>query len=243
MPPVAPLTIDQLQAYIGETVYDPYGRVLGKLVSLDSDVDGVVTSIALEDEKHSLSFIPASSVRIESGKIVVLPEWKVLANNTLSSYATALKRVKGLEDMYSRNEIPSQVYRELRKKLDASLSRLKEESKKLREKIRKRMGDLEDENLKLERAIANLKVSYFAGEISEKSYKIAIDFLRKAKDSNAKELDDLRAVLKKIESLESGLYEAKHETREHAKEEEKGIAQEEAEIPSVQPIPVKIISG
>ena len=241
--PAAPITIDQIQALIGETVYDPYGRVLGKLVSIDSDVDGVVTSIAVEDEKHSLSFIQASSLKIDGGRIVVLPEWKVLANNTLSAYATALKRIKGLEDMYSRNEIPSQVYRELRKKLDSSISRLKEEAKKLRDMIRKRSHELEDENLKLERAIASLKVSYFAGEIGEKAYKVAIDFLRKAKDSNARELDDLRAVTKKIESLESGLYEAAKPEKTQVKEEKHHEEKQEPEIPTVQPIPVKIISG
>ena len=109
------------------------------------------------------------------------------------------------------------------------------------------MNDIEDENLKLERAIANLKVSYFAGEISEKSYKIAIDFLRKAKDSNARELDDLRVILKKIESLESGLYETSpatpKTTAQEAKQEEKHVEKPTNEIPSVQPIPVKIISG
>ncbi|MET1101438.1 MAG: CdvA-like protein [Pyrodictiaceae archaeon] len=240
----APLTINRIQGFIGETVYDPYGRVLGKLVSLESDVDGIVTAIAVEDEGHRIRFVEANSVKISSGKVIVLPEWKVMANQTLTAYITALKRIKSLEDMYSRNEIPSIVYRELKKKLDESLSKLKSKAKKLKEAIRHRMDELDDENLRIERAIANLKVSYFAGEISEKSYKLAIDALRRAKESNAKELDELRSVSKRLESIEGGVLEFKAPERKEEAEEKKEQAKGKPEIPtSTQPIPVKIITG
>jgi hypothetical protein len=244
-----PLTVDVVQQMIGETVYDPYGRVLGRLVSLESDVDGTVQNIVVESEDKRLRFIPAEAVDVSEGRIIVWPDWKVLAYRVLESYQRALRRLKGLEEMYSRNEISGTVYQELRRKLSQSLSRVRDEAKKLKSMIKSRMDEIEDDNLKLDRAIASLKVSYLAGEIGEKAYKSAIERLRSAKDSNAKELEDLRQTSAKLESLESGalkLGKAPARTEEKAEEkrkkEEKTASPVEA-IQGIQPIPVKVIEG
>lgn len=248
--PRAPLLVDTVQGLIGETVYDPYGRVIGSLVSFESDVDGTVQNIVVENQYKEISFIPSEAVEItEAGRVIVLPDWRVTANRVLSSYQRALKRLRGLEDMYSRGEIPSTVYRSLREKLDKSLARLKDEAKKLRGMITDRMHEIEDSNLKLDRAIANLKVSYIAGEISEKAYKVAIERLRSAKESNAREIEDLKEVKSKLEALETGaLAAAKH--KEHkpaptpaATHEEEQQAPKAPAMETIQPIPVKLIEG
>ena len=244
-----PLTVDVVQQLIGETVYDPYGRVVGKLVSLESDVDGIVQNIVVESEDKRLKFIPAEAVDVSEGRIIVWPEWKVLAYRVLESYQRALRRMKGLEEMYSRNEISATVYQELRRKLSQSLSRVKDEAKKLKSMIKSRMDEIEDDNLKLDRAIASLKVSYLAGEISERAYKNAIERLRSAKESNTKELEDLRDTRAKLESLESGALEiakSRPTTKEEKKEREEKRREEPSSIEGIQgiqPIPVKVIEG
>ncbi len=240
--PKPPLTVERLQPFIGEVVYDPYGRVLGKLVSLESDVDGTVQTVVVETETRTITFVPAEAVDLKDGRVVVWPEWKTLAYKVISSYQRALKRLRGLEDMYSRNEVPSTVYREMRKRLDKSLEKLKDEAKKLKALLSQRKNDIEDENLKLDRAIANLKMSYLAGEINEKAYKIAIDHLRNAKDSNARELEDIKETKSKIESLEHGAIEF---TKKHEEEKIPEPAKPEASTAptATQPIPVKLIEG
>lgn len=245
----APLLVETVQGFIGETVYDPYGRVLGSLVSFESDVDGTVQTIVVENAYKDIVFIPSEAVEIRDGRIIVWPEWKVIANKVIESYQRALKRLKGLEEMYSRGEIPGAVYHELRKKLSTSLDRLKDEAKKLRSMLTERLHEIEDNNLKLDRAIANLKVSYLAGEISEKAYKAAIERLRSAKDSNSKEVEDIKAVKSKVDALESGAISVtKSETKMEKREEkvESKPAKKEEKIPgleSIQPIPVKLIEG
>ncbi|ABM80649.1 CdvA-like protein [Hyperthermus butylicus] len=242
----APLTVDVVQQMIGETVYDPYGRVIGKLVSLESDIDGTVQQIVVETENKDIKFIPSEAVEVSEGRIIVWPEWKVLAYKVLASYQRALKRLKGLEEMYSRNEIPAAVYQELRRKLNQSLARVRDEAKKLKSLIKSRIDEIDDNNLKLDRAIANLKVSYMAGEISEKAYKTAIEYLRSAKDSNTRELEDLKKTGAKLESLETGTIEisktAKKKESKPASREEKHEAKPPA-IEGIQPIPVKVIEG
>ncbi len=226
------LTIDSLQHLIGSTVEDPYGRVLGRLVSIESDVDGTVTSVAVETEDRRTRFIPAKAVKLNGNKVIVWPEWKVLAAEAISGYQTAVKRLRGLEEMYRRNEIPAAVYSELKKKLDAGLSRMKEEVKRLRELLKVRMNELEDENLRVERAIANLKVSYLAGEIGEKPFNTAMSMLRQAKDTIVKEMDDIKATINKLDALEKGV-----------EKTVKGEAEAKAPSAVQQPIPVKIVEG
>ncbi|NOZ89567.1 MAG: hypothetical protein GXO15_06555 [Crenarchaeota archaeon] len=235
----APLLVDSVQELIGEIVYDPYGRVLGRLVSFESDVDGTVQRIVVENEYKDITFIGSESVEIKDGRIIVWPEWKTLAYRVIASYQRALKRLKGLEEMYSRGEVPGAVYHELRKKLSRSLDKLKEDAKKLKEMINHRLHEIEDNNLKLDRAIANLKMSYLAGEISEKAYKAAIERLRSAKDSNTKEVEDLKSTRSRIESLESGAI-LKTET---AKPKEEKEEKPPTAIEGIQPIPVKLIEG
>ena len=241
----APLLVETVQGLIGETVYDPYGRVAGSLVSFESDVDGTVQNIVVENQYKDITFVPSEAVEIsESGRIIVLPEWRVTANRVLSSYQRALKRLRGLEDMYSRGEIPGAVYRSLREKLDRSLARLKDEAKKLKGMIADRMHEIEDNNLKLDRAIANLKVSYIAGEISEKAYKTAIERLRSAKESNTHEVEDLKEVKAKLEALESGAHiPAKREEHKPATTPAPTPEAKPPSIEGIQPIPVKLIES
>jgi len=247
----ARLTIDALQEFIGENVFDPYGRVVGRLVSPDSDVDGTIVSVAVEDEGKKIRFIEGRALRVEEGKLVAWPEWKVTAAEVIANYQRALKRIRGLDDMYSKSEIPSAIYHEMRKRLSTKIEELKGRARKLKNMIIERMREIEDENLSLDRAIANLKMSYLAGELTEKAYKTAIEMLRGAKDSNARELEDLKATKAKLEALESGaiaLAKPKQEEKKHYEEKHEQPAAPAKPAPvtapeAIQPIPVKLIEG
>ena len=242
----ARLTIDSVQEFIGENIFDPYGRVVGRFVSPDSDVDGTILSVAIEDEHREIRFVEGRALRLEDGRLIAWPEWKVTAAEVLANYQRALKRIRGLEEMYSRNEVPSAIYHEMRKRLSQKIDELKKKAKKLKTMIMDRMHEIEDANLRLDRAIANLKMSYLAGELSEKAYKTAIEMLRSAKDSNTRELEDLKATMAKLESLESGavaLTKPKQEKHAEAKQEQPKPAITAPSADTIQPIPVKLIEG
>lgn len=238
-----PISVESIERFVGETAYDPYGRIRGTIVSVESDVDGVVKTITLETESKEIHFYPSEAVYINNDRVVVWPEWKVLAQKVITNYQRAIKRLKSLEDMYSRNEIPSKIYHELRRKLDHGLSKLKEDTSRLKKMIDRRVNEIEDANLSLERAIANLKLAYLAGEIGEKAYKTAIEHLRSAKESNTQELEDIKKVKSRIEALESGAHTILREREEKtAKVEQK--KPEQPQIPTqIQPIPVKLLEG
>ncbi len=237
------LTIDSLQSFIGEKAKDPYGRIVGRVVSIESEIDGTVKMVAIEDEMGRVRFFEAERIRISDGCVVLEPDWKVEATKILNNYRTAIKRLKGLEEIYSKNSIPVALYKEMRSKLEASIERLKASAKKLKEEIKRRIREIEDENFRIDRALAELQVSYFAGEIGEKYYKIALDALRSAKDSNSKEIGEMKKILNELDTVIEGKYEprVKSEAEEKPTEPAERERKEESSVQEFKPIPVKVV--
>ena len=194
--------VETIEKYVGENVKDPYGRVIGKLIGFYSDVDGIVT--AVEIAKGDLGFETVSIERIDitAEGVKVLPEWKSEALNVAAQFDRAKKRAKALEDLYAKNEIPRHAYEEFKKKVDAAISRLKSKNQEVKALLRRRMGELEDEIVHIEKALTAMKMSYIAGEISERAYKAAAEALRSSRDKDLDEKNDIKKMLEKLTKLE-----------------------------------------
>ena len=194
--------ISVLEKFIGETVKDPYGRVLGTLVALYGEIDGSVSAIEIAKGDNGLETVDIQRVSVEKDGVVVIPTWKAEAMSVAAQLERARKRLKALEDLYSRSEVPRHAYEEFKKKLTAALSDLKTKSREVKGLLRRKIGDLEDEILHVEKALTAMKMSYIAGEISEKSYKAAADALRGSRDRDLEEKSDVKKMLERLIRLE-----------------------------------------
>ncbi len=235
------MTIDSLQSYIGEKAKDPYGRIIGRIVSIESEIDGTVKRVAIEDEMGKVRFYEAERIRLSDGGVVVEPDWKVEATKILNNYRVAIKRLRGLEEIYSKNSVPVAIYKEMRARLEASIEKLKEAARKLKEEMRKRIQEIEDENFRIDRALAELQVSYFAGEIGEKYYKIALDALRNAKDSNVKEIGEMKKYMSELDTVIEGKFEPRVKVESKTEETREKKSESGSSVTSIQPIPVKVV--
>ncbi len=232
------IQVDTIEKYVGETVRDPYGRTIGKLVGFYSEVDGTVTAIEVAKGDLGFETISAARVDITPDGIVVLPEWKTEALSLARQIERAKKRAKALEDLYSRNEIPRYAYEEFKKKLEHTMSKLKSKSQEVKALLRKRIGELEDETIHIEKALTAVKMSYIAGEMSEKAYKLAAETLRSARDKNLDEKNDAKKMLEKIIKLEEEPVQLKAEEKEEAPEP--AVEPPAAEEP---PVIVQVLEG
>ncbi|MEM4971760.1 MAG: CdvA-like protein, partial [Sulfolobales archaeon] len=115
----------------------------------------------------------------------------------------ARKRSRALEDLYSSKEIGSQAYEEIKKSLEATLNRLKERSKQVKNLLRKRLGEIEDEILHLDKAMNHLKIGYTAGEINEQRFKASIENLRSVRNKYLDEKKDVETHIELLEKLET----------------------------------------
>ena len=197
------LMVDEVERYIGLEVKDPYGRKVGRIVAVYSEVDGSVTGVELEVNEDTFTTIPVSRIKInDDGELQIIPEWKAEALSLIKQLDKAKRRIKALDDLYSKNEIPRHAYDEFRKKVERNLSMLKIKAKEVKQMLKKRTNRLEDTIIQIEKAITALKMSYLAGELSEKGYKAAIEALRQAKDKAVEEKEDIKKILNRIENLE-----------------------------------------
>jgi uncharacterized membrane protein len=197
------VSIEEVEKHLGSKVRDPYGRVLGILSSIYSEIDSSVTGIEVLREDGLLLNIPSERINVTSDGIVIIPEWKIEAIKVEQQLDRARKRSRALEDLYSSKEIGSQAYEEIKKSLEATLNRLKERSKQARNLLRKRLGEIEDEILHLDKAINHLKLSYTAGEIGEQRFKASIENLRSVRNKYLDEKKDVETHIEILEKLET----------------------------------------
>lgn len=195
--------IAKISEYLGKPVFDPYGRRVGYVVGIYSDVDGKVVSLEINVNDHEFREVPIDRFNIVQESIVLLPEHEYKAILVENRLKIVKSRLASLEDLYTRKEIPSHAYESLKKKLESEITTVKTLAKEVKDALRKRIHEVEDQIAEIERTTAALKTTYLAGEIPEKYYLVAIDMLKKSLEIFTKEKEALKKHLDLIESLES----------------------------------------
>lgn len=231
-------TVDMLDKYIGQKIKDPYGRVLGTLASLYSEVDGTVKAVEVVFGESTFKTIEIGRITVNNGEIIIIPEWKFYSSKVIEKLERARKRAKALEELYSKGEIPKHAYDEFKSKLNKDMDVLKEEAKTAKDLIRRRINEIEDQVVEIEKALTSLKMSYIAGEIGERGYKQAADILRTHRDRNIDEKNEAKKVLDLIQRLES----TDISTIELPKPASEPAAPAAAQAPSTQSIVVELVA-
>lgn len=231
-------TVDMLDKYIGQKIKDPYGRVLGTLASLYSEVDGTVKAVEVVFGESIFKTVEIGRISINNGEVIIIPEWKYVSSRVIEKLERARKRAKALEELYSKGEIPKHAYDDFKTKLNKDMDILKEEAKTAKDLIRKRINDIEDQVVEIEKALTSLKMSYIAGEIGERGYKQAADILRSHRDRNIDEKNDAKKVLDLIQRLES----TDISTIELPKPTQETPPQSNVSQPSTQSLVVELVS-
>ncbi|HEW64410.1 CdvA-like protein [Fervidicoccus fontis] len=196
-------TVDMLDKYVGQKVKDPYQRVVGSLASIYSNVDGNVNAVEILFGDINFKTLPAERILIQKDDIILLPEWKYSALKVIERLERARRRAKALDELYAKGEITRQSYEEFKANVSKDLDTLKKDANEAKDMIKKRINELEDQIVQIEKAITALKMSYIAGEISERGYKPAADILRLNKDRNLEEKNDAKKIMDLIVKLET----------------------------------------
>ncbi|MDP8002715.1 MAG: CdvA-like protein [Caldisphaera sp.] len=193
------LRIDEVSRFTGDDIYDEYGRNLGTVISISSSVDGKVENISIKIADRNIESIDGERLKLQDGKIVVVPTWKFEASKLIENLDRAYKRRKALDTISGQNDLPSSVVDPMKRRLDEEIKALRIKADEVKKIINGRVNEIEDEELKVSRAIANIEISYFSGEISEKGYTQSMNHLRKLKDTNSEEKRSAKEYLEKLD--------------------------------------------
>lgn len=192
---------DELSKFIGSPVFDDFGRTLGTLIAVESNVDGKVVSITIKSEDLTLQTIEGERVKLNDGKVVITPEWKFELINVIDNLDRAYKRRKALDNIISNSDIPAIVTEPMKRSLEEEIKSLKLKADDVRKLVNSRLAEIDDENLKVARAIATVSISYFSGEINDKSYTQSMNHLRKLQSSLSEEKKAAKELLEKLDKV------------------------------------------
>lgn len=232
------MRIETLAPLIGLEVEDSYGRSLGTLVSVMSDVNGSVRSVEVKIADRGLETIPGDRLSLKDGKLIVIPDWRYEALKTIEALDRAYRRRRALETM-SIADIPADVVEELKRGLSEEVKSLKLKAEEVKRIIKDRIAAIDDEIIQVSRAIVNIQTLYFSGEVSEKNYTQSINHLRKLREKLLEEKNDAKRILEKLEKTVEA---ATAPIEPPRKQEEKREAQPQA-TPAPVPITVKVEEG
>jgi DNA repair exonuclease SbcCD ATPase subunit len=199
---MAYIKVDEIEDYLGKPVNDPYGRRVGYIIGFYSDSDGNVTSLEISIGDFEFKEIDIDRFEFNNGDIILIPEWEYEAKRIENRLERLRKRVVALNELFAKKEVPRHAYEKFKKKLETDLIKTKEDAKNVRDLLRKRLNELDDTLLELEKTLTSLKVSYLAGEIPDKAYKVAADQIRKHMDFTQNEKENVKKHLEAIDKLE-----------------------------------------
>ncbi|MGC9105644.1 MAG: CdvA-like protein [Thermoprotei archaeon] len=226
---------------VGQTIKDIYGREVGHVVNVNSEVDGTVTEVAIARDSTIITVDPAR-FKVEGDTLVLLPEWKAEVTKLLNNLDKVRRRLKALEELYNKGEIDKSDYEEMKRKLSSESNKMKESVAKLRTSLKNRLAEIDEQIMRIDRTIIALKMSYLAAEIDEKAYKSSNEQLKRIKESYLQEKEDIRKTLDKLDNVDKeSTSELKPVTPVNLSPEPVQLSNEKkAEIPSV--VSVKVLN-
>ncbi|MCQ4447776.1 MAG: CdvA-like protein [Sulfolobales archaeon] len=192
---------ESLVKSVGQLLKDVYGREVGYIVSVNTEVDGSVTEVAIARDS-TIMVVDPSRFKLEGDTLVIIPEWKAETQKVTSSLDKIRRKLKALEELYNRGEIDRSDYEEMKRKFNSESNKLKESVSKLKSTLKNRLSEIDEQLMKIERTLISLKIGYLSAEIDERAYKSSLEQLKKIKESYIQEKDDIRKTLDKLDSMD-----------------------------------------
>ena len=198
------LTVDTIEKFVGREVKDPYGRVVGKMISVHTDEEGfgIVKYVEIATNDFEIAKVEAKRLKVTPDALLVIPEWKVAAIEVESRLERVRKRLNAVDNLFRQGKIPANIYEEMKKSLNNAFEKIKVEVKNVKEMLRRRYRELEVRNMRLDRDMANLQMMFMSGEIDEEPFKKAFEYMESLKNWNKEEMEDINSHRAQIDRLE-----------------------------------------
>jgi len=196
------MDVSYVEQFVGEPIKDPFGRVLGTLVSVYSNVDGEVEAVEVALGGNKFQKVDAGRLSKRGDELVILPEWMAEAKSIYKKVDTAMRRIKALETMMNSGDYNKELVAEMKKKIEQQASKLRGKLGEVKKMLKERVGELEDQILEMDRALINLQMSYMAGEVSDRRYQQAVSAIRHQKEIAYEEKKAVKEWIEKLERLE-----------------------------------------
>lgn len=124
--------------------------------------------------------------------------WKDSFEKINSELDLARKKQTALEELHSNNKISMVTYENLNKALSTEIEQIEARRKELAEKMTSKLNELEQQIKTLETFLANVEMSYAAGEITEELHNQEGSALNFGLEATKNELDFIKEAIMQL---------------------------------------------
>jgi len=209
-------TMDDLRRFIGRTVKDSYGKSLGRLVGVTSDIKGCVDSISVELGHGEFENFPTRQVSTNGVTLIVHQEWSVEADELTKELDLLRRRDHALDELYSSGDIEEAAYKRLKEEYRKAREDLLNRAEATIKKLADRSQRLDEQTKLIQSIMANNKMQYTSGEIGEEEYCLANEAIQEGLNrfsSERKNIDDKISSLISMRDSAEDVGEPKPETK------------------------------
>src|SRR5712692_6490595 len=200
------ITLDQVRRFLGRPLQDPYGRAYGKVVGISANLRDEITGVGVEVGNGEFVQCPGDRLSISTDNLVLLPAWKLDADDFRKEFDIVTRRLRALDELFSVGDIQRDVYDDLRKQHEDAINQLKGKRVEILETLSQRTGTLSTQLRQLQTHLAGNKMLHASGEFDDTSYKAAseaIDTGLIRAMAEKKEVDSISSYLGKLETPNS----------------------------------------
>lgn len=195
------LLVKDIRLFVGKSLADLYGRIVGRVVGFSVDIKNEVTSVEVELGGGDFSSFPQSQISIGDGSIVFIPAWKSKSNTFSEEYTSTLQRIRVIQELYGRGEVSQEIYEEFSKQNESILNDLEARRSTLVTILKDEVDRLNTKIKGLQTFIANIKVEHLTGDIDDQAYATANDAVQVGLEKVYIEKKDLETTLAEITKL------------------------------------------
>lgn len=167
------LTMDDLRKFIGKTVKDPYGKDLGKLIGVTSNIKGEISNAGIELHSGDFADFSSKQLSISGMNLVLLQEWAVEADELTRELDLLRRRDHALNELSVSGDVDETMYRQLKEQFKQARDDLLRRSEVAIQKLAERSQKLDEQVKIIQSLMANNKMHYTSGEIGEDAYSSA----------------------------------------------------------------------
>ncbi len=186
---------------IGNQVKDEYGRIIGRVASVDVNPNGTIGSLYIQQGDGRVAKYPADNLRIEDSHVTVQSSTKAKALTYCDHIPLIWRKNQTIKSLLDRNKISPDVYDDLHRNFQGALEQLKSEAQILIEKIDREKTRCEQETKDLNYALVNLEIEHEIGKIEEEPYQGAFAAIQECLKNVNQEKSELEEIKNKLSNI------------------------------------------
>jgi len=189
----------EMKHFFGKKTRDIYGRHLGQVVTILKNSDGELESIKVDQSEGRLVKYSAEQIMTDKEEIVIIPEWKIQAEQMIKELNTFRNRMVALEAMLERKEVSKEIYGNLKSNQQHSMNSLEEKNIEFISSMKEQQKELDRQINELTNFLVEIRTDKKEGKIQSSKYAKASKSIEQNLNFLFLEKKDIEDIIKKSE--------------------------------------------